>query len=429
MPSGTRLLGVSIDRSMATVDLTSEYQAGGGSLSMQLRLGQVVYTLTQFPTIKSVRFQLDGAPVNVFSSEGIVLDHPVGRSAYKQLAPNAAPVAGTWRLLPRAPLAVEQGPTGAWTGSQLIVFGRHEITARDVRGNPYIVKSVDVAAAYDPAADAWHRLALPAGPGYNPNDSAVWTGSKLLVFGPLGSVAFDPKSDKWQPLARGLQGLVVWTGHEAIGWGGGCCGDIISTGDAYDPATNAWRRLPKSPLAGSQHPIGAWTGRELVLFGDTRSAAYVPATNAWRTIAPIPAPRDGANVVWDGTEVLVVGGGAAGGRQLPASGFAYDPATNRWRRLPPMESGRAGAAAVWTGKRLLLWGGGTGRAGSLVAPPHGLAYDPQTNAWSPLPQAPLQGRLNPAAAWTGHALIVWGGSRFGAGKPFADGAAFTPATP
>ena len=70
-----------------------------------------------------------------------------------------------------------------------------------------------------------------------------------------------------------------------------------------------------------------------------------------------------------------------------------------------------------------------GGAAPLVAPPHGLAYDPQTNAWSPLPQAPLQGRLNPAAAWTGHALIVWGGSRFGAGKPFADGAAFTPATP
>ena len=93
-----------------------------------------------------------------------------------------------------------------------------------------------------------------------------------------------------------------------------------------------------------------------MLFGDTRSAAYVPATNTWRTIAPIPAPRDGANVVWDGTEVLVVGGGAAGGRQLPTSGFAYDPATNRWRRLPPMESGRVGAAAVWTGKRLLLWG-------------------------------------------------------------------------
>lgn len=87
IPAGTRLLGISIDRGVATIDLTSEYQSGGGSLSMQVRLGQVVYTLTQFPTVKRVSFRLDGTPVNVFSSEGIVLSHPVGRSDYKDLLP------------------------------------------------------------------------------------------------------------------------------------------------------------------------------------------------------------------------------------------------------------------------------------------------------------------------------------------------------
>ena len=87
IPAGTRLLEISIDRGVATIDLTSEYQSGGGSLSMQVRLGQVVYTLTQFPTVKRVSFRLDGTPVNVFSSEGIVLDHPVGRSDYVNLLP------------------------------------------------------------------------------------------------------------------------------------------------------------------------------------------------------------------------------------------------------------------------------------------------------------------------------------------------------
>ena len=76
IPAGTQLLGISIDGGVATVDLTSEYQSGGSSHSMQVRLGQVVCTLTQFPTVRSVRFRLDGAPVNVLSSEGIVLDHP-----------------------------------------------------------------------------------------------------------------------------------------------------------------------------------------------------------------------------------------------------------------------------------------------------------------------------------------------------------------
>jgi sporulation and spore germination protein/immunoglobulin-like protein involved in spore germination len=87
IPAGTRLLGISIKKGVATVDLTSEYQSGGGSLSMQARLGQVVYTLTQFSTVRGVRFHLDGSPVNVFSGEGIVLDHPVGRKDYENLLP------------------------------------------------------------------------------------------------------------------------------------------------------------------------------------------------------------------------------------------------------------------------------------------------------------------------------------------------------
>ena len=87
VPTGTKLLGIAIHNGVATVDLTSEFQDGAGSRSMQMRLGQVVYTLTQFPTVKKVRFRLDGTPVNVFSSEGIVLDHPVGRNDYSDLLP------------------------------------------------------------------------------------------------------------------------------------------------------------------------------------------------------------------------------------------------------------------------------------------------------------------------------------------------------
>jgi hypothetical protein len=87
IPAGTRLLGITIRNGVATVDLTSDYQSGGGATSMQTRLGQVVYTLTQFPTVQKVRFRLDGTPVNVFSSEGIVLDHPVGRGDYANLLP------------------------------------------------------------------------------------------------------------------------------------------------------------------------------------------------------------------------------------------------------------------------------------------------------------------------------------------------------
>jgi hypothetical protein len=87
VPPGTKLIGIGIHNGVATVDLTSEFQSGAGSRSMQMRLAQVVYTLTQFPTVQKVLFRLDGSPVNVFSSEGIVLDHPVGRSDYSDLLP------------------------------------------------------------------------------------------------------------------------------------------------------------------------------------------------------------------------------------------------------------------------------------------------------------------------------------------------------
>src|SRR5215211_2762233 len=123
IPAGTRPLGVAIKGGVATVDLTSEYQSGGGSLSMQVRLGQVVYTLTQFPTVKAVRFQLDGRPVDVFSGEGIVLDHPVGRRDYADLSPFGPQLAGTWRSLPSAPIRLDAMRTSVWTGREMLVYG------------------------------------------------------------------------------------------------------------------------------------------------------------------------------------------------------------------------------------------------------------------------------------------------------------------
>ena len=51
------------------------------------RLAQVVYTLTQFPTVQGVRFELDGEPVEVFSGEGVVLSEPVARDDYYDQLP------------------------------------------------------------------------------------------------------------------------------------------------------------------------------------------------------------------------------------------------------------------------------------------------------------------------------------------------------
>jgi len=353
-------------------------------------------------------------------------------------------VAGPWRLLPHSPIdRAGQGFTGVWTGSRMLVFGG--VASVDEQG-----MRTYVGAAYNPVAGTWSSL--PDVSSGNPYGyRTVWTGKELIAFSALGSSAYDPGTDVWRKLpgGGGFGGVLAWTGHELIAWGGGCCGEASNTGSAYDPVTNGWRKLRRSPLAPSQAPVGAWTGRELVVlvsgFGENvsskpyppsfaRAAAYNPRTNTWLRIRPAPERRfwEGANAIWDGREVVFVGGSLATGEGLPGRlsrvPLAYKPRTNRWRRLAPMESGRSDFAAVWTGRRLLVWGGHAPR-NVIQRPPRGLAYDPAANRWSRLPQAPLRGRVDPVGVWTGRALIVWGGGGLPDYRSFTDGAVFAPVRP
>ncbi|GAB4251982.1 MAG: hypothetical protein Kow00129_12870 [Thermoleophilia bacterium] len=88
IPEGTTLLGLDVDADgTATIDLSKEFASGGGTLSMTMRLAQVVFTLTQFPTVDAVSFRLDGEPVTVFGGEGILLEEPVGRAYFEDVTP------------------------------------------------------------------------------------------------------------------------------------------------------------------------------------------------------------------------------------------------------------------------------------------------------------------------------------------------------
>jgi germination protein M len=87
IPSGTNLLGISIKNGVATVDLSREFESGGGSASAFYRLGQVVYTLTQFSTVRSVLFQVEGETVTTFGPEGIVLEGPQARRDFRAQLP------------------------------------------------------------------------------------------------------------------------------------------------------------------------------------------------------------------------------------------------------------------------------------------------------------------------------------------------------
>lgn len=87
IPGGTELLDVTIADGVATVNLSEEFGSGGGSASMMGRVAQVVYTLTQFPTVDAVSFELEGTPVTALGGEGLLLEEPQTRADWEDLTP------------------------------------------------------------------------------------------------------------------------------------------------------------------------------------------------------------------------------------------------------------------------------------------------------------------------------------------------------
>jgi hypothetical protein len=342
------------------------------------------------------------------------------------------PNASTWRLLPKAPAAIVKADrvVSVWTGSQMLIHG----VTRE-----FPAKAVTVS--YTPATRTWRTLAPgPAANGQG-NVSAIWTGNEMLVFGPAGFGAYNPVTRTWRPMQGHMLGAAgaarVWTGRQALFWGGGCCGEVLADGAAYTPATNTWRALPRAPLR-ARYADGVWTGTEMIIAGGESSeptlrvfadaAAYNPVTRTWRELPSMPQPRSGATELWNGRDALYIGGTLAGAHAPTAGGVAFNPATGKWRQLPAMEFSRTAFAAVWTGHQVLVWGGVTGSLLDGKVPPHGVAYDPVANRWSAMPMAPLRGRIEPTVVWTGSQMIVWGGRIPGTPEytPATDGAAYHP---
>lgn len=129
IPGRVRFRDLRIDGGVALVDLSREFEAGGGTLSLTLRLAQVTCTLDQFPGVKGVRFALDGEQVSVFSGNGIVLDRPVSCASYRtylngdarSTSPSPTPTPAGARKpepvhkdgIPQATVSPTRGPVGS----------------------------------------------------------------------------------------------------------------------------------------------------------------------------------------------------------------------------------------------------------------------------------------------------------------------------
>ncbi len=317
--------------------------------------------------------------------------------------------------------------TVVWTGTEMIVWGglgTKGFPGDGARYNPEsgTWKAMSLVGAPSPRS-------LNAGV-WTGTDLVVWGGTHSTSrSGFLADGArYNPKTDRWtalppSPLAPRIGAEAVWTGHDVIIWGGtgGTDARPVYFGDGarYTPSTNTWSMLPttNAPTPRWQHTL-VWTGTQAIVWGgydgegDTGfvddGGIFTPSSNSWTPIHASPAMSARANhsAVWTGHEMIVWGGEGDDG--VLRDGGRFNPSAGSWISLPDglAPSARADHAAIWTGQRMVVFGGVDDVGVPLWS---GALYDPAINSWRPLPMAPTPARAEPKAVWTGSQVIVWGG--------------------
>ena len=326
------------------------------------------------------------------------------------------------------------GHTAVWTGSQtqkMIVFGGF---AGDTEAPS------NTGGVYDLTANSWNSTMSGSVPVARWGHTSVWDGDKMLIWGGGSSVyfgkdlldsgaVFNPSSNSWTsmtapnpPSARSNH-TAVWTGSKMVIWGGFTDSGRVNDGGVYDPTANSWTSTPttNAPSSRSDH-TAIWTGSKMIVWGGDANgltntgAIYDPAANSWTSMSTTSAPsaRHQHTAVWTDSKMIVWGGWGAGG--LLNNGAIYDPDANSWTSISTTNapSARSQHTAVWTGSKMIVWGG---EENSRAVNTGGI-YDPSTNMWTatPMDDGTPSDRERHTAVWTNSGMIIWGGTTGVQGK-------------
>lgn len=312
----------------------------------------------------------------------------------------ATPTAGpsSPRATPtRAPSGGGANVTGTWSQARPMLTHRSEHGAAVLGGKIYVVggfagpdrnftgvsREVEV---YDPAADAWTRVApIPDAlhhAGVAASDSLLYvTGGYLTTEDPRAPSAwievnttwvYDPRADRWSraadmPRPRAAHASVFLNGKLYVIGG---LGAAVSTDlHVYDPATNTWdtslppmsqvrEHLAAVGLDGKLYVIGGRYGRNFTLL-----EVFDPAANAWDRLESMPVGRSGfAAAALDG-RIHVFGGESLPTGQVIPGHDIYDPRANAWVQQTPPIITRHGLPSVVLDGRWHILGGGTSASG------------------------------------------------------------------
>jgi hypothetical protein len=284
--------------------------------------------------------------------------------------------------------------------------------------------------------DYWTATTTTGAPSGRINHTAVWTGSRMIVWGGWnGSVylndggQYDPVANTWTattttaaPSVR-IYHTAVWTDSRMIVWGGWNGSVPLNDGGQYDPVGNAWTLTTTTGAPSVRYlHTAVWTGSRMIVWGGfggdylNDGGQYDPVGNSWTatTTTAAPAARLYHTAVWTGSR-MIVWGGFSGFANLNDGG-QYDPGTtpgtDSWSVTTTTNapSIREFHTAVWTGSRMIVWGG----RNVTVYLNDGGQYDPGTtpgtDSWSVTTTAGApSARSNHTAVWTNSRMIVWGG--------------------
>lgn len=320
--------------------------------------------------------------------------------------------------LPEAPLEGRSDPSGVWTGSEFIVWGGSSGTKVD--GSVYAD-----GAAYSPADDSWRSIA-PAPLAARSRHAAAWTGREMIVWGGterrhgigglLDGAAYDPATDEWRPIAPAPVGSDRSYARTAV------VGDLVvfaggtgpttnlgaSTVLVYDTAGDTWTEYESSVDVFAVTSLGS----DLVLAGGRAAGPYLmqfvrfdPRSGAERPLPAFPV-QDSAQ--W-------VGLASSDGHLLAAvttmegtTVAVLDQASGKWTAESTVDTAdfTAGLGVAfpfapsldeWAGDWYFAW------------PASGLnAIAPGTSK-TVRPSADPPCNANGAVAWTGDAILQWGG--------------------
>ncbi len=160
---------------------------------------------------------------------------------------------------------------------------------------------------------------------------------------------YDPATDTWslcKPLLtpRKLHGLAALNGSIFAFGGAGHDESLIRSAECYDPEQDAWSPLPDLPV--DAYASAAASGGALYVFlWGKYVARYDPAARRYQRLGALPLPEYfGFAAVAVGRAIYVLGGQSKGRRMGIA--FRYEPEQDAWHPLPPMRMVRRRCAAA-----------------------------------------------------------------------------------